>query len=138
MHQATFIGNATRDAVLKHSPAGHSLCTFTVAVNNEVNGERETIFMPVVAFGRQGQNCFHSVKKGTRVVVTGRMEENRWDDHVTIQLIAAHVSVSLQFDAVQRVHKYNHEQETSRVAKSLGMVWDGESWVQPRPQRTAS
>jgi single-strand DNA-binding protein len=131
----TLIGNVTRDATLKHSPSGHSLCTFTVAVNNDVNGKRETIFMPVVVFGRMGQNCFHSLKKGTRVVVSGRIEENQWEDSSTLQMIAEHVSVSLQFDPAQRVHAYDHDKETARLAKSLGMVWDGESWIQPRPDR---
>jgi len=131
----TLIGNVTRDATLKHSPSGHTLCSFTVAVNSDVDGKRETVFMPVVVFGRMAENCFHSLKKGTRVVVSGRIEINRWENNEQIQIIAEHVSVSLQFEPVQRVHAYNHNKETARIAESLGMTWDGESWVQPRPNR---
>lgn len=128
MNQTTIIGNLTRNPTLSNEKT--VVCRFTVAVNRE--GERrETIFMPVVVFGHMAGNCFASLKKGTRVVVCGRAE-NVNDEFGTVQIVADHVAVSLQFDAATVYRRYSHEAETRRIAESLNMVWDGKNWRQRR------
>ena len=62
----------------------HDLCTFTLSFDGPFgfdrgSGTRRRDFVPVVAFGRTAEACLGHLKKGSRVVVDGRLREDRWE-----------------------------------------------------------
>ena len=77
MNRLFIIGNLTRDPELRSTPAGDSVCDFTVAVNRRgrrdvQNGQQqEADFFRVSAWRQLGENCSKYLAKGRKVAVTG-------------------------------------------------------------------
>ena len=78
-NSVTLVGNLTKDPELRFTTGGHGVASFGLAVSRryQVNDEwqEQTSFFNVVAWGTLGENAAASLTKGTRVVVTGRLEQ---------------------------------------------------------------
>ena len=80
----TITGNASNDAQLK-STGSQVVTTFGVAVNRrwqnrQTNEWEEAVsFFDVTAWQKLAENAAASIKKGTRVVVTGRLDQRSWE-----------------------------------------------------------
>src|SRR5213079_885467 len=81
----TISGNITRDPEMRYTPSGVSKVTFGVAVNRSWRNqqtqdwEEQTSFFNVVAWRQLAENVGASLAKGSRVVVTGRLEQRSWE-----------------------------------------------------------
>ena len=76
MNKVILIGNLTRDPELRTTPAGDSVCSFTVAVNrrrgsNAEAGQPEADVFRVSVWRQQGENCAKYLSKGRKVYVSG-------------------------------------------------------------------
>ena len=75
MNRLTIIGNATKDAELRSTPDGTSVCSFTVAVNKKTKKKCEngndTDFFKVTAWRRLADICGQYVKRGNKIAVIG-------------------------------------------------------------------
>lgn len=88
LNKALIIGNLTRDPELKALPSGIKVCTFSVATNRvwkDKNGAKQESadYHNVVVFGRQAETVAQYMKKGSQVMVEGRMQTRSWDDQAT-------------------------------------------------------
>jgi single-strand DNA-binding protein len=77
-------GNLTRDPELRKLPSGTSVATFSVACNSSYNKKDgtkvdEVSFYEVNAWARLGEIVCQYLKKGSRVLVSGRLKQNRWE-----------------------------------------------------------
>ena len=81
----TISGNITRDPEMRYTPSGVSKVTFGVAVNRSWRNqqtqewEEQTSFFNVVAWRQLAENVGASLTKGSRVVVSGRLEQRSWE-----------------------------------------------------------
>ncbi len=71
-------GNLGRDPEMRYTPSGQAVTSFSVAVNESytsANGEKvkRTIWFRVTAWGKQAEICNQYLKKGSQVLVDGRM-----------------------------------------------------------------
>jgi len=79
MYQTIIIvGNVGRDPEMRYTPSGQAVTSFSVATNRQYtnnNGEtvKETIWFRVSAWGKQAETCNQYVKKGSKVLVEGRL-----------------------------------------------------------------
>jgi single-strand DNA-binding protein len=85
LNKAIVIGNLTRDPELKSLPSGIKVCTFSLATNRvwkDKNGARQESadYHNVVVFGRQAETVAQYMKKGSSMLVEGRMQTRSWDD----------------------------------------------------------
>src|SRR6185503_412394 len=85
LNKAIVIGNLTRDPELRSLPSGIKVCTFSLATNRvwkDKNGTRQdsTDYHNVVVFGRQAETVAQYMKKGSSILVEGRMQTRSWDD----------------------------------------------------------
>jgi single-strand DNA-binding protein len=85
LNKAIIIGNLTRDPELRSLPSGIKVCSFSVATNRvwkDKNGTRQdsTDYHNVVVFGRQAETVAQYMKKGSSILVEGRMQTRSWDD----------------------------------------------------------
>lgn len=76
--QVILVGNLGRDPEMRYTPDGKAVTNFSVAVNNRYTtkaGEtkEETTWFRVVTWDRMAENCNLYLKKGQRVLVTGRL-----------------------------------------------------------------
>jgi single-strand DNA-binding protein len=114
----TLVGNVTRDPELRYTTGGRGVASFGLAVNRryQVNGEwqEQTSFFNVVAWGTLGENTAACVTKGTRLVVSGRIEQRSWETQdgekrSVIEVIADEIGPSLRWAQA-------HVEKTSRSA----------------------
>lgn len=85
LNKALIIGNLTRDPEERQLPSGISVTSFSVATNRfwkDKNGSKQedTQYHNVVVFGAQAANCAQYLRKGSTVMVEGRMQTRSWDD----------------------------------------------------------
>ena len=83
-NRAIIIGNLTRDPELKSLPSGVQVATMGVATNRvwkDKNGARQesTDYHNVVVFGRQAETSAQYLRKGSSLLVEGRMQTRSWD-----------------------------------------------------------
>lgn len=66
-------GNLTRDPELRTTQAGHSVCSFGLAVNRrrKVEGQPEVDFFNVTAWRGLAESCAQYLTKGRKVCVVG-------------------------------------------------------------------
>jgi single-strand DNA-binding protein len=88
LNKVFIIGNLTRDPELKAIPSGMKVCSFSVATNRvwkDKNGARQEAadYHNIVVFGRQAETVAQYMKKGSQVMVEGRMQTRSWDDAAT-------------------------------------------------------
>lgn len=77
-HTIIIVGNVGRDPEMRYTPSGQAVTSFSVATNRQYtnnNGEmvKETIWFRVSAWGRQAETCNQYLKKGSKVLVEGRL-----------------------------------------------------------------
>ncbi|MBR2587304.1 single-stranded DNA-binding protein [Candidatus Saccharibacteria bacterium] len=83
--KAIITGNLTRDPELRTIPNGTNVCSFTVAVNrlykdSSGNQQEAVSFIDCSAWGRLGEMISQYAKKGTGVLVSGRLDQRSWED----------------------------------------------------------
>ncbi|MFA6354882.1 MAG: single-stranded DNA-binding protein [Candidatus Paceibacterota bacterium] len=88
LNKAILIGNLTRDPELKAIASGNKVCSFSIATNRtykDANGVRQekTDYHNIVVWGKTAENVATYMKKGSQVLVEGRMETRSWDDAAT-------------------------------------------------------
>ncbi len=108
----TIVGNLTRDPELRFTPSGQATASFGVAVNrvwtDRQSQERKeaTSFLDVVCWGQLAENAAQSLTRGTRVVVSGRLDQRSWENQEgekrsKIEITADEVSPSLRWATVE-------------------------------------
>lgn len=104
----TIVGNITRDPELKYTNSGQALCTFGVAVSRRWQNrqtqqwEEQTSFFDVTAWQKMAENVAETCTKGTRVIVTGRLDQRSWqtesgDKRSKVEIVADEVAPSLRW-----------------------------------------
>ncbi|OGI65804.1 single-stranded DNA-binding protein [Candidatus Nomurabacteria bacterium RIFCSPLOWO2_01_FULL_39_18] len=85
LNKAILIGNLTRDPELKSLPSGIKVCSFSIATNRvwkDKSGVRQESadYHNIVVFGRQAETVAQYMKKGSSILVEGRIQTRSWDD----------------------------------------------------------
>lgn len=88
--KAIITGNLTRDPELRNTPNGASVCSFSVAVNrvfrdSSGNQQEDVSFIDCSAWGKLGEMISQYAKKGTSVLVSGRLDQRSWEDKTSGQ-----------------------------------------------------
>jgi single-strand DNA-binding protein len=99
-------GNLVRDPLLRATPKGTSVCTFSLASNRffkqDSGLEREVSFFDVETWAKLAENCYNLGHKGRGVRVVGRLKQDRWNGsdgkpHSRITIVAEHVEFRPEF-----------------------------------------
>lgn len=104
----TITGNATREPELRFTPSGQAVASFGLAVNRRWQNrqtqewEESTSFIDVTAWAQLAENAAESVGRGTRVTVTGRLDQRSWetqdgDKRSKIEVVADDIAISLRW-----------------------------------------
>ena len=108
----TISGNITRDPEMRYTPSGVSKVTFGVAVNRSWRNqqsqewEEQTSFFNVVAWRQLAENVGASLAKGSRVIVSGRLEQRSWETdqgekRSVVEVVADEIGPSLRWATAQ-------------------------------------
>jgi len=132
----TLVGNVTRDPELRFTPTGRATATFGLAVNRRWQNrqtqewEEQTSFFDIVCWAEMAENVGESVTRGSRIIVTGRLEQRSWDTQDgekrhRIEVIADELGPSLRWATAQVVKNErrgptNYRQEPAHASSSAG------------------
>lgn len=107
----TIVGTLGNDPELRFTSGGKAFATATVAVKNRYQSQGEwqedTSWVEFTAWGDLAENVAASCAKGNRVIVTGRLRQQEWDDKETgkkrskLTLVADEVGASLRWARVE-------------------------------------
>ncbi len=83
-NNVTLIGNLVDDPELRFTPSGVAMAKLRFAVNRRWRGQdgewqEATSFFTGTVWREQAETVAESLQKGTRVIVTGRLEQRSWE-----------------------------------------------------------
>lgn len=104
----TVVGNLTRDPELRFTGGGMATTRLGLAVNYRRRNQQtqewdeSTSFLSVVAFRDLAENAAESLTKGSRVLVTGRLEVREYETkegekRQSVEIIADEIGPSLRW-----------------------------------------
>jgi single-strand DNA-binding protein len=104
----TLCGNITADPTLRYTKTGTPVVSFDMAVNrrwkDQATGEdrEKTTFCAVQVWRHLAEHCAESLKKGQRIIATGRLEQNTWENDAGVRqsqlrMVADDLGHSLMF-----------------------------------------
>ncbi|MDR1024884.1 MAG: single-stranded DNA-binding protein [Treponema sp.] len=99
-------GNLVRDPLLRSTPKGTPVCSFTLASNRffkqDTGLEKEVGFFDVESWSKLAEHCYNQGRKGRGVRVVGRLKQDRWSGadgkpHSRVAIVAEHVEFRPEF-----------------------------------------
>ncbi len=104
----TIVGNVVREPELRFTNQGIASASFSVAVNRRWQApqsqewEEATSFFDVTCWRELAENVSESLERGSRVLVTGRLEQRTWETpegekRSRISVVADEVGLSLRW-----------------------------------------
>jgi len=86
LNRVFLIGNLTRDPELRYTPSGMAVVTLRLAVNHRFkdrSGElkQDACFINVVVWDKQAETSNQYLKKGSSVLIEGRLQSRSWQDN---------------------------------------------------------
>ena len=81
-NKVVLVGNLTRDIELKYANSGSAIANTAIATSRKFtqNGERkeEVCFMDITFFGRSAEVANQFLRRGSKVLVEGRIKFDQW------------------------------------------------------------
>ncbi len=122
MNDCTFVGNLTREPVVKATQTGKAVAGFTIAADESYTtqqGETKefTSYINVVAWGYLAEAAGNQLHKGMRVMVHGRQStrsyngndgQKRWTTEITADTIALPLSTKSRQNAAPTQQGYQN------------------------------
>ncbi len=89
-NKVILVGNLTRDPELRYTPKGTAIAKIGLAVNHKWKNEagemkEEVTFVDVEVWGRTAENVGQYMRKGSPILIEGRLKLETWDDKQTNQ-----------------------------------------------------
>lgn len=84
MNKVIIIGNLCKDPELRYTPRGTAVCNLRLASNRvwtSKSGEKkeEVCFITAVVWNKRAENCNQYLKKGSGILVEGRLQSRSWE-----------------------------------------------------------
>jgi single-strand DNA-binding protein len=67
---------------MKHLPSGHSITSFSIALNTGTKDKPRTCWVECKAWN-QPESALDMLRKGAAITVTGRLDSESWEDKKT-------------------------------------------------------
>lgn len=84
-NKVILVGNLTRDVELRYSPSGLAIAKIGLATNRRYKNQQgeqkeEVCFVDVNIFGRTAEVANQYLKKGSKILIEGRLVLEQWTD----------------------------------------------------------
>jgi len=83
LNQITVYGNLVNNPDGRRTNSGQAVATFRIAINRKSKGQDFAVFIDVTAWNKTAEFCRDYLRKGSPVVVVGRLDMDTWDDNQT-------------------------------------------------------
>ena len=106
------IGTITRDPELRFTPSGAAVANFGLAVNRRWRNqqtnewEEQVSFFDIVCWRELAENVAESLSKGSRIMVSGRLDQRSWETdqgekRSKVEVVADEIGPSLRWATAQ-------------------------------------
>ena len=84
-NRVILLGNLTRDPEMRYTQKGSAIAKVGLAVNRKWKSEsgeqkEEVTFVDVDVFGRTAETVTQYMRKGSSILIEGRLKLDQWDD----------------------------------------------------------
>ena len=97
MNKAIMMGRLTRDPEVRYSQGENptAIARFSIAVDRKFKreGEPDADFFNCTCFGKQGEFCEKYLRKGTKVVIVGRIQNDNYTNKDGQQVYSVRIMV---------------------------------------------
>lgn len=131
LNKAIIVGNVTQDPQLKTTPAGQNVCTFSVATNRiwtDQNNQRQqkTEFHNIVMWRKLAETASKYLKKGSLVLVEGRLQTRSWQDQNGIKKYRTEiVGETMQLGPRPMGTPQQREEQPAPVEENIPIIEEG-------------
>ena len=157
-NKVILVGNLTRDIELRYLQSGTAVANSAIATSRKFtsNGEKkeEVMFIDITFFGRSGEIANQYLRKGSKILVEGRLKFDQWVDQngqkrskhsvnvENMQMLdsradAANMQNSGGYNAPQQPSSYEPQQNSSYQAPNQYSAPQSVPPQQERPQYNA-
>lgn len=126
------VGNLTRDIELRYAQSGSAIAKTAIATSRKftVNGEKkeETCFVDITFFGRSGEVANQYLRKGSKILVEGRLQFEQWVDQASGQKRSKH---SVIVETMQMLDSRGGEASQGGYSDDGASSYEGGSYDAP-------
>ena len=124
MNTVILMGRLTKDPEISSSTSGTSIARYSIAVDRKYkkDGEPTADFFSCVSFGKQADFVSQYLKKGTKIVVSGSLQNNTYTNKDGQKIYDIRVIVN---DVEFAESKAQNEHQTKEQAINFLNVPDG-------------
>lgn len=82
LNEVTLLGNVTKDPDLRFTPGGAGVISFSIATNRRYKKDENWVDEPSfhnIVVWNQAEQLAQRIKKGTRILIKGRIQTRSWD-----------------------------------------------------------
>ena len=100
MNKTILIGNLTKDVDLRTTTSGKTVASFSIAVNRRFkgqDGEKQTDFFSIIAWGQLGEMCGRYLAKGRKVAVVGELQTRSYEKDGVKRYITEIIADEVEF-----------------------------------------
>ena len=126
MNKVILMGRLTRDPEVRysHNDSNMAIARFSLAVDRRYKKQGDEVtadFFNCTAFGKQGEFVEKYLKKGTKVVVTGRIQNDNYTNKDGQKVYSVQIIVEeMEFAESKAVATGQGEQEDNNMPPGMG------------------
>ena len=137
----TLVGNLTADPELRYVASGTPVASFTVASTPREKNKQtqqwedgEPMFVRCSVWREYGENVAHSLTKGMRVIVSGRLQQRSYEHNgerrTSLELQVDEVGPSLRYATAQVARTSRNQAQGAPTQSQWGATSPG-AWEAP-------
>lgn len=125
MNKVILMGRLARDPEVRYSTSGKTVAKFSLAVNRRFKQDNgpDTDFFNCTTFGKQAEFVEKYLKKGTKIVVSGRIQNDNYTDKNGNQVYSTQIMVEeIEFAESKKAASEQGGTTNNQQSQGGGMV----------------
>ncbi len=78
-NRTALIGNLTRDPDIAQTKSGTNICELRIGCSTRTREGDDVLFIDVVTWDKTAESCAKCLKKGSEILVDGRLKMSEWE-----------------------------------------------------------
>lgn len=116
INRTVLFGNLVADPEVRYTKTGKAIANMRIAYNETSSKDQETLYMSVDVWDKQGETCGKVLKKGSGVIVEGRLKADSYTDKEGKKVVKTFI-VADRVNFVPKFEKLTANSESSKAAK---------------------
>ena len=103
MNKVFLSGNLTRDPEVRYSQSGKAFSRMGIAINRRYKDKESVDFFNLVAWEKTAEFCGRYLRKGSRVLVEGRLQTSSYENKDGVKVNAVDIMIeNIEFAGAKR------------------------------------